>query len=77
MTLNDNQFKELTGKIDVIIKLLGINLIGNYKKNNEKIEFLSSLGLDSKVIIFITKIPPKTVYNVLSELRKKEDTKIE
>lgn len=46
-TIGNNQFKELSGKLDLLIKLTAAKIVKD-KKSEEQILFLSTLGFRPK-----------------------------
>jgi hypothetical protein len=68
--VDQNKIDEIIKRLDILVKISGLNLIQKFKTNKEKIEFLANLGLESGEIIALTGIPSKTVYNTISEMKK-------
>ncbi|MCB2141233.1 hypothetical protein KQH27_00835 [bacterium] len=73
MTDINKQLDEIIQKLDVVVKLIAIETLSNFKTNKDKIMFLLNLGFTSSQIISITDIPSKTVYNVISSTSKDEN----
>ena len=74
--MNDDQFQQLTEKIDVLIKLIALNSLGD-KDPKEKVRILSGLGLKP---IEISRVIDKTqnyVNVTLFRIRKEEDKQLE
>ena len=70
MTEVENKLDEIISRLNVLVKLMAMNLINIFDTNKDKIEFLSNMGFSSSEIITITEIPRQTVYNITSQLRK-------
>ena len=65
--MNEKQFKEFMKKMDLLIKLQGINVVSQITTDKEKILILSELGLSPKEIITITGLKQQYVYDVRSQ----------
>jgi len=64
---------EVLQKLDVIIQLLGTNMLKDFETNQEKIAFVYSLGYKiPREIHRITGIPMQTIYNTTSKLKKED-----
>ena len=73
MTEVEKKLDTIIDKLNLVIKLLAMDILKKFKTNTEKIQFLTGIGLHSAEIITMTGIPSKTVYNVISEIKKKEN----
>jgi DNA-binding CsgD family transcriptional regulator len=65
------QYKELSSKMDTIIRLLALNVVKNIKKQNEKILYLTSYGFGPTEIANLIGTTANTVNVSLSKSRKK------
>ena len=65
--MNEKQFKELLNKIDLLVKLQGINVVNQIKTDKDKILILSDLGLSPKEINNITGIRIQYIYDIRSQ----------
>lgn len=75
MKLDDKQFRELTKKLDVVGRLLALNVVGE-KKFIEQVRILSSAGLKPGEIADLLGKTPHKVSVQLDRLRKRaSDTK--
>ena len=70
MKKTEQQLEEIISKLDLVVKLMSINTLEKLETNRDKIVFLYNLGFSSSQIISISDIPNKTVYNVISGLKK-------
>jgi len=70
--MNDTQFKELKDKLDVIIRLLALNLVKDAKTQKDKIIALSSFGFRPSQIAEILGTTSNTVRVALSKARKEK-----
>lgn len=73
--MNDEQFKELKNKLDVIIRLLSLNLVKDMNFQKDKIVTLSSFGFEPSQIAELLGTTANTVRVALSVARKKTRTK--
>jgi len=72
MNMNEKQFGELMKKLDLLIKLNGINVISHFETDKEKIILLTELDLSAGEIIKITGIRAQYVYDIRSQHMKDE-----
>jgi len=70
--MDEGQFKEITSKLDLITRLLTLNLVKDRKTQKEKILALSSLGLSPSNIAVILGTSLNTANVALSRSRSKE-----
>lgn len=70
--MDDAQFKELKDKLDVITRLLALNLVGDMKLQKDKIMTLSSFGFQPIQIAELLGTTPQTVRDALYRARKKK-----
>ena len=68
--MEKKDFKELSKKFDIIIRLLAVQSIEN-KKGKEAIYLLSRVGFQPKKIAQLIGTTPNTVRVALSEMKKK------
>jgi len=68
--MDENQFKELVGKLDILIKLTALNVVRDMEAKKQ-VKLLYSLGFPPKDIAWILERPPSTVRVILHRLRKK------
>ena len=74
MTKVEEKLDTIIDKLNLLIKLMAMDVLHNFKTNRETIKFLTGIGLQSSEIITITDIPSKTVYNVISDIKKGNET---
>ena len=70
--MDENQFSLLEKKLDLIISLLTLSITPD-KTVQERVEFLSSLGLKSTQISKILGKSTGNIDKVLTRIRKKEN----
>jgi DNA-directed RNA polymerase specialized sigma24 family protein len=70
--MDDKQFEELTNKLNLITKLLALNLVKDFKIQKDQIIMLSSFGFQPSEIAELLGTTANTVNVVLSRARKKE-----
>jgi len=68
--MNDQQFEELSRKLDLLIKLTAVNLVKD-KKSEEQIKFLSDQGFRPKEIADTLATTQNVVNIRLSEMCKR------
>jgi len=68
--MNEEQFKILKDKLEIIIKLLSHNLVKDLKYQKDKIIMLSSIGYKPSEIAEMLGTTANTVRVTLSEARK-------
>lgn len=68
--INNKQFKELSKKLDTLIKLTAINALRD-KNLTDQVEILSVIGLQPKEIAIILGTDPSTVSTLKSRLKKR------
>jgi DNA-binding NarL/FixJ family response regulator len=69
--MDEKQFNEIVGKMDLIVRLLAINLVKDLNVQKDKIIALSSFGLGPSEIAKLLGTTPNTVNVALSAIRKK------
>jgi hypothetical protein len=69
--MNEKYFKSLSKKLDIIIKILSIQTIGN-KKGKEAIKLLNGFGFKPKDISKLLNTTQNNVNVTLSKMRKKK-----
>jgi DNA-binding CsgD family transcriptional regulator len=65
------QYKEISSKMDTIIRLLALNVVKDMKKQKEKILYLTSFGFGPTEIANLIGTTANTVNVSLSKSRKK------
>lgn len=70
--MDDKQFKELKDKMDVITKLLALNIVKDVKVQKDQIITLSSFGLQPSQIADLLGTTANTVRVTLSTARKRK-----
>ncbi len=66
--MENEQFQDLSNKLDVITRLLAFNLIEE-KKQKEQILLLSRIGIQPKIIAELLNTTSNTVRVTLSKMR--------
>jgi len=69
--MDERQFKEIASRIDLIIRLLALDIVKDLKVQKDKIIALSSFGFGPSEIAKLLGTTPNTVSVVLSEIKKK------
>ena len=69
--MDEKQFKEITDKMDLIVRLLALNIVKDLKVQRDKIITLSSFGFGPSEIAKLLGTTPNTVSVALSEMKKK------
>jgi DNA-directed RNA polymerase specialized sigma24 family protein len=69
--MDEKQFKEIISKMDLITRLLVLNLMKDMKVQKDKIVTLSSFGFGPSEIAKLIGTTPNTVSVALSEIKKK------
>ncbi len=70
--MEKEQFKELTDKLNIITRLLALNLVKDMKTQNEKITTLSSFSFGPSDIAEMLGTSSNTVSVALSKIRSKK-----
>lgn len=69
--IDEKQFREITGKMDLIARLLALNIVKGLKVQKDKIITLSSFGFGPSEIAKLLGTTSNTVSVALSEIKKK------
>lgn len=69
--MDEKQFQEITSKMDLIVRLLALNIVKDLKVQKDKIITLSSFGFGPSEIAKLLGTTPNTVSVALSEVKKK------
>ena len=69
--MDETQFNEISGKIDLAVRLLALNLVKDLKVQKEKIMALSAFGFGPSEIAKLLGTTANTVNVALSGARKK------
>jgi len=69
--MDEKQFKEITGKMDLIVRVLALDLVKDLKVQKDKIIALSSFGFGPSEIAKLLGTTPNTVNVALSKIKKK------
>jgi len=69
--IDEKQFKEITSKMDLIVRLLALNIVKDLKVQKDKIITLSSFGFGPSEIARLLGTTPNTVSVALSDVKKK------
>lgn len=67
--------EEISEKLDKVLKLLAIDAVKGYEKEQQKIEILDSIGFKPSEIAKMLNKSPENVSVVLGSIRKKKDQK--
>jgi hypothetical protein len=71
----NNLLEEISGKLDKVLKLLAIDAVKGFEKEQQKIELLDSIGFKPSEIAKMLNKSPENVSVVLGSMRKKKDQK--
>jgi hypothetical protein len=66
---------EISDKLDKVLKLLAIDAVKGYEKEQQKIELLDSIGFKPSEIAKMLNKSPDNVSVVLGSIRKKKEPK--
>jgi len=69
--MDEKQFKEITSRMDLIVRLLALNIVKDLKVQKDKIIALSSFGFGPSEIAKLLGTTPHTVSVTLSEMKKR------
>ena len=69
--MGEKQFKEIISKMDLIVRLLALNIVKDLPVQKDKIITLSSFGFGPSEIAKLLGTTPNAVNVTLSEMRKK------
>jgi hypothetical protein len=69
--IDEERFKEISSKMDLIVRLLALNIVKDLKVQKDKIITLSSFGFGPSEIAGLLGTTPNTVSVALSEMKKK------
>ena len=69
--MNDSQFKQILDRLDVLARLLALNLPGKMSQH-DKIKILADMNMQSKDIATILGTTRNTVSVALSKIKKKD-----
>ena len=75
--MNEEQFKEIAEKMNVLIRLMASIVVKDMKTQKEKILYLSSLGFGPTDIARFLGTTSNTVNVALSQSRKKSDSNVD
>jgi len=64
---------EILAKLDMLIKLQALSMVGRFESSKEKILFLSRVGMQPKEIGELLQTSPNTVSVTLSKSKKPKD----
>ncbi len=67
--------EEISEKLDKVLKLLAIDAVKGFEKEQQKIELLDSIGFKPSEIAKMLNKSPENVSVVLGSIRKKKDQK--
>jgi hypothetical protein len=70
----DNLLEEISDKLDKVLKLLAIDAVKSFEKEQQKIELLDSIGFKPSEIAKMLNKSPENVSVVLGSMRKKKET---
>lgn len=73
MTSNDSTLKEISGKLDILIRLSALNLVKDAKTQKEQIALLSESGFQPKQIADILGTNSNVVSVTLNAIKKKRE----
>jgi cell division protein ZapA (FtsZ GTPase activity inhibitor) len=69
--MDEKQFKELNTKLDIITRLLALNMVKDMENQKEKIAYLSAIGFGPVDIARLLNTTANTVSVRLNEIKKK------
>jgi DNA-binding NarL/FixJ family response regulator len=69
--MDEKQFNEIISKMDTINRLLALNIVKDFKIQEQKITTLSSFGFSPSEIAKLLGTTPHTVSVALSRIKKK------
>jgi hypothetical protein len=71
------QFEEIIKRLDLIVRLLSLNLVKDEKNLPPKVKVLDAFGFQPKEIASLLNKKPNHIHQVLHKLRKKQQKSIE
>jgi hypothetical protein len=74
MSLTNNLLKDISDKLDKIMRLLALETVKGIEKEMDKIELLDSLGFRPVEIAKLLNKNPNVITAHLSKIRKKRET---
>jgi len=69
--VDQKQFDELNKKLDMILRLLSLNLVKDLKSAMAKVEALSSCGFQPTEIAILLNKKPNNIYQIIHKLKTK------
>lgn len=69
--MDEKQFQEITNKMDLMVRLLALDIVKDLKVQKEKIVTLSSFGFGPSEIAKLLGTTPNTVSVALSDVKKR------
>jgi len=73
--MNEEQFEQLTRKLDTLIKLVAGNLLKDAESKTEKVGILDNLGIATKEIASLVGTTDGSVETMKKRVRKKRKAK--
>jgi cell division protein ZapA (FtsZ GTPase activity inhibitor) len=73
MSQTNSLLLEISSKLDKVLRLLALNVVKDYGKEQQKIELLDSLGFRPVEIAKLFNKSPENISVVLGTLRKKKE----
>lgn len=70
--MDPKQFDEINKKLDMVLRLLSLNLVKDLKSVMAKVEALSSCGFQPKEIAILLNKEPNNIHQILHKLRTNE-----
>ena len=71
--MDNNQIDRVIKKLDLLLRLLAVDILGNIKTQKEKILKLSEFKFSPPQIAEILNVPLNSVHTTLSRARKQEE----
>jgi len=72
VAVDQKQFDEISKKLDMVLRLLSLNLVKDLKNVTEKVESLSMCGFLPKEIAILLNKEPNHIHQILHKLKAKE-----
>jgi hypothetical protein len=74
--MDQKQFDELNKKLDLISRLLSLNLVKDVRNLTSKVEILSSCGFQPKEIAILLDKEPNHIHQILHNLKTKKTSPV-
>jgi hypothetical protein len=77
VVVEQTQIDEIVKRLDLIVRLLSLNLVKDEKNLPQKVEALARFGFQPKEIASLLNKTPNHIHQVLHTLRKKQQQSVQ